>query len=396
MVGLTGASTSPPRAESRPRAMNHWRDRTLADMLGANGLADTREHPLPTDGWSGASFTRIEHDARAFVVKRTSAARDWIVRATRDTTIREGWLAGAMGADRPWLGTAAGGLASAYLGAAADPAGPAGTAAILMPDLTDALAAWQRRAGTPVLTGRACDDLIVAMASLHALPWSEILTTEAAHVGDPAPPWCPLPERLTLLTPRSASSYETAGERVAEIFLRGWAGFERRASTAARDLVARLADDPAPLVAALERLPSVGLHGDLKLANAAYLDDGRVAFIDWQMTLRAPVAVELGWFLVTNSAELPQPPTVLLAGYHEAIGVAAGRWRFAGRHPGRDDLIGDWATQTDLAMIVGLLLRGWRKGMDAEAGIALGSGTSAVDDLAWWCDHAVAAADRRL
>ena len=47
-------------------------------------------------------------------------------------------------------------------------------------------------------------------------------------------------------------------------------------------------------------------------------------------------------------------------------------------------------------MIVGLLLRGWRKGLDAEAGAILGSGVAAADDLAWWCDRAVEAADRRL
>ncbi len=47
-------------------------------------------------------------------------------------------------------------------------------------------------------------------------------------------------------------------------------------------------------------------------------------------------------------------------------------------------------------MIVGLLLRGWRKGLDAEADTALASGVRAADDLAWWCARAVEAADRRL
>ena len=52
--------------------------------------------------------------------------------------------------------------------------------------------------------------------------------------------------------------------------------------------------------------------------------------------------------------------------------------------------------QDDLAILVGLLLRGWRKGLDAEAGITLASGVSARDDLAWWCERAVEAADRVL
>ena len=59
-------------------------------------------------------------------------------------------------------------------------------------------------------------------------------------------------------------------------------------------------------------------------------------------------------------------------------------------------LVGDWEAQVDLTWIVGLLLRGWRKGLDAEAGATLASGASARDDLAWWCRAALDAAERRL
>ena len=58
--------------------------------------------------------------------------------------------------------------------------------------------------------------------------------------------------------------------------------------------------------------------------------------------------------------------------------------------------IGDWDAQVDLTWIVGLLLRGWRKGLDAETETILPSGVSAADDLAWWSRRAVEAADRRL
>ncbi|MGK2851688.1 MAG: hypothetical protein ACSLFN_12355 [Candidatus Limnocylindrales bacterium] len=47
-------------------------------------------------------------------------------------------------------------------------------------------------------------------------------------------------------------------------------------------------------------------------------------------------------------------------------------------------------------MIIGLLLRGWRKGLDARAGARLASGIDAADDLAWWGERAVDAAGRRL
>ena len=63
---------------------------------------------------------------------------------------------------------------------------------------------------------------------------------------------------------------------------------------------------------------------------------------------------------------------------------------------GTEATIGDWNAQVDLAWMVGLLLRGWRKGLDTEAGLVLGSGVTAADDLAWWCDRAVEGASRHL
>ena len=157
-----------------------------------------------------------------------------------------------------------------------------------------------------------------------------------------------------------------------------------------------LDEDPAPLVAALGRLPSVGLHGDLKLANVALLPEDRVGFIDWQMTLRAPIAVDLGWFLVSNSGSIPAGPESIVAEYRTALEWDSGRWAFGDDANDFAGLTGDWDAQADLTWIVGLLLRGWRKGLDAEAGVILPTRTSAADDLAWWCRRAVEAAQRRL
>ena len=122
----------------------------------------------------------------------------------------------------------------------------------------------------------------------------------------------------------------------------------------------------------------------------ALLDDGRVALIDWSMMSLAPVAVELGWLLVSNSASLPIEPEAVLARYRDVAGrVARTGLRLGPRWPdadprarrrstlpprGLDPTIGDWDAQRDLTWIVGLLMRGWRKGLDAEAGIVLGSG----------------------
>ena len=263
--------------------MTGWRDRPLAELLAAFRLDGIPERPFPADGWSGSTFSTLERDGERFVVKRVSPERDWIVRATHDDEIREAWLAGVGLRSQDWLPGAAGRVTVPYLGAAID---EDGSAVILMPDLSTELVAWERPTHEPALGPEATDRLLDRIAFLHSLPWSEVLMAQRERAGAPAPPWCPLPERLTLLTRRSAVAYAAAGNPVGEIFLRGWDGFDRHATPAARDLLGRLGDDPEPLVRALGQLPSVGLHGDIKLANVALFDDGGVAFIDWQMTLR--------------------------------------------------------------------------------------------------------------
>jgi aminoglycoside phosphotransferase (APT) family kinase protein len=217
------------------------------------------------------------------------------------------------------------------------------------------------------------DGVLAALAALHAAPWHGALPRDF--------PWTDLRRRVLLLTRRAAARYEAAGNPVGRRFLDGWDAFDRRAPAAASEVVAALTADPEPLFAALTRLPTAGLHGDLKLGNAGLGEDGTVWLIDWQMTLVAPIAVELGWFLVCNVAGLPVPPDDVLERYRRSA-VLSG-----------DDA---WAAQRDLALVVGLLLRGWRKGLDADAGLVTACGWSAVEDLDWWGRAAAEAATRRL
>lgn len=333
-----------------------WNDRQLIHLLADNGLADAAEEPFPNDGWSGSQLTLLRRGETRFVLKRTSAAADWIVRATRDRALREAVVAAG---ELPLPE----GVIGPYFGAAADGLG----AAILMPDLTGALFDWEQPIGVDDL-----DRVLRNVAALHA---------SSPEMGIKFP-WCPLRERIELLTRRSAERYRANGLAVGQRFIDGWDAFDRQANLAARDLVGRLTADISPLLAALDRLPAAILHGDLKLANVGFRGDEMV-LIDWQMTARAPVAVELGWLLVSNVAALPEPPDAVLERYREAAATA-----------GVD--LGDWDAQLDLTWIVGLLLRGWRKGLDAETATPTGWGASGSDDLAWWSRKAVEAADRRM
>ena len=315
------------------------------------------------------------------MLKRTSWAVDWIARSTRDHALREGFIAATpLPLPEP--------LVAPYLGAAAD-----GTAvAMLMPDLSDSLLGWELGEGRR--TRRGIERILAAVARLHAAPWPI-----AATPG----PGLRLADRAagrTAAAPRASVRCATGGRWRR----RRRAGSSRagRPSTGGRrrprsSSCARLDADPGPLLAALDELPATGLHGDLKLSNVAPLADGRIALIDWQMTMLGPVAVELGWLLVGNSGVLPDRPEAVLDAYRGAVAALEGEVIQVGRpirrprrayppdalaavvgedEPARfrpaDAVLGDWALQVDLAWIVGLLLRGWRKGATPRQGRSSG------------------------
>ena len=350
-----------------------WARRPLSDLLAEHDLDRVEEQPFEHNGWSGAQLTLLRRDGAIYILKRSSWAMDWIARSTRDHAVREAVVA----ADPVELPAP---LSSAYLGAAAD----GGTAAILMPDLSAELLPWDGTrsggAAVQVIDDATLERVLAAAAALHAFSWAD------ARQGRPDPrwPWCPLRERIELLTPAAARRHRAGGLAAAERFLTGWDAFDRLAPPAAVALLRDLGRDASPLLASLGRLPATGLHGDLKLANVAIRTDGTISLIDWQMTTLGPVAVDLGWFLVSNVNQLPAAADVILGRYLAAAARA------------ERDVVADADAQFDLAILVGLLLRGWRKGLDAEADEVLPTGASAADDLAWWCDRALAAARRRL
>jgi hypothetical protein len=258
-----------------------------------------------------------------------------------------------------------------------------------MPDLTGVLFDWDKP-----ISDADLEQVLAGVAALHAIPW----TFDGAFsnvLGDPAfpdgRPWCPLLERITLICRQSLERTGPTRDAVAERLLPGWDAFDRLAPTAARDLIRMIGDDPRPLIDVLEAQPQTLIHGDLKLANVGIAADGAIEVVDWQMVTIAPIAVEIGWFLVANVASLPAAPDAVIGRYRAHLARSCGDLE-DGRLGG--STFGDQGVAA--AILVGLLLRGWRKGADTEAGVIHASGVSAADDLAWWCERAVEAADRIL
>lgn len=326
-------TTSKERSLSAPHA-------NAAALLAAHGLAGAREAPFAHKGFSGATLTRLRRgDGASFVLKRMSIESDWIMRATEDESCREAAFAAASivlpdGVRTPTLGTAL------------DDDGHA----LLMHDISD------RLLPQGAIVASTLDAIIARMAELHTLPLP----------SPDALPWCGIRQRLTLLTPATAPIAEAYGAPVTRDLINGWSLFERHAPPDVAALIRSLSGEPTPLLRALDALPNALLHGDLKLDNIGIDSEGRLWLIDWAMTLLAPPAVELGWFLAMNSRRIPRSLDDVMSHYAAKAQTA------------------DRERHDALTVLCGLLLRGWRKALDAEEG--------QPDDLRWWCDRAREAA----
>jgi len=166
------------------------------------------------------------------------------------------------------------------------------------------------------------------------------------------------------LTPKGAEIAKGMGaERIADDILMGWQAFARLAPPGAVRLIRELRSDFSPMTRALRKLPTKLLHGDLKLDNIGIEPSGRIWLIDWAMSLTAPAAIELGWFMAVNSQRLATSLDEILAIY--------------AREANLSPLVRD--RHDALAALCGLLLRGWRKALDARDG--------KPEELAWWCDR---------
>jgi thiamine kinase-like enzyme len=291
-------------------------------------------------GFSGARIYKQSNDeGSSFVVKVTSARTDWIMRATSDERCREAVLA-----EVPCLGDDR--IDSPAIGSAQD--GP--VFSILMEDISDHLLSNER------LTRHQLETILSGMARLHSLKPPD----------GPDFPWCSIEDRLTLFMPDTA---KLARFRIADDILRGWELFFDRVPSGIGDLVRSLFDDISPLAQALGFLPNCFLHGDLKLDNIAIRPDGTLSLIDWSMVMTAPAPVDLGWFLAMNSRTLPISLDETISTYMS--------------HAKIEDSFRE--IHQSLTVLCGLLIRGWRKALDAELG--------EPSELLWWCRRASSASN---
>jgi hypothetical protein len=309
--------------------------RSVAALLSRHGLHDVEWRPLVHMGYSGSTLmTCRDRAGRSWVLKRSSLRKDWIMRATRDRHGREYRLATE---DKPpW---------EAIRSAAVDGARSRSDFYVLMVDISDHMPTGQ--------LARADVEAIVArMVELHVQP-----IIGRSDYG------CSLEDRLLLLTRGVAAlPRHQDAHGLVDTVASGWEIFEAVAPRPVRELIRAVRDDFEILSLGLQTLPVTWLHGDLKLDNMGLDADGVLWLIDWALAVRAPACVELGWFIAANSHRLTVGPQEVLDLYTNAAIPEHHRER-----------------HVCMTALCGLLLRGWRKALDAQS-------RDRRQEFAWWCE----------
>jgi hypothetical protein len=305
-----------------------------------------REPLGPTaEGLSGASFERVELDGRSYVIKRLSPETDWVMRAAKDTGIpyvaklhTAGVFARLQGID------------AAIVDIAHDPT--SGALEILMQDESAAFL----RDSDPITADQHAV-MLGAMAGLHAQTWGWMDSWGLTPPG----------VRYQLLSPNFAEAEAARGplHGVPAAIAPLWTRLAETAP-ALHAVLAALAHDPAPLVAALATTPRCLVHGDWKGGNIGIRPDGTVVLVDWAFPgIDAPLG-DLAWYLAVNCDRLPETKERTVERYRESLegrGIETEGW---------------WDQQLALSLLGGAVQMAWNKCEQAE-------------ELAWWGDRVLEA-----
>ncbi len=318
-------------------------------------IAGATERTVLTEGAgkSGARLERLVIGGRPYVLKHLDLAQDWTMRAS-------GCLPGAplVAWERGLLARLPGCFNQPIVGVCPEaghgPA-PSGGCALLMRDVT----AWLVPVSDEPIGLEQHLRFLAHMAALHAAFWA--CGNECEVV--------PVMHRYLELSPWLASAEAFVGSEhlVPRLVGEGWPRLAEVAPAAA-EIVAPLARDPGPLVAALEATPQTFVHSNWKLDNLGTDDQGRTVVLDWEQPGRGAPLSDLAWYLAINCRRLPQGKLDAIAAYRQALeahGISTEAW---------------WDRQLALCLLGALVQFGWEK--------ALGGYD---EELEWWERQAVGA-----
>jgi hypothetical protein len=338
-------TTPTPRAAiaARRGATRNPEPSVDALLAGATSRAPFH-HP---DGKSGSRFERVDIDGRPHVLKVMHVDDDWIARSLGDLGCRQVtvWASGLL--DRlPAT------IDHAVVGAARGFGRNGWGAALLLRDVGARLVPE----GDDVVPAEQHAAFLDQMAELSARFWG---WSDDVGLTPPTIRW-------TFCGPEMLAVERARGwpDEVPAIAERGWRAFADRAPADVQTVVDAVRHEPELLVNAVAATPWTFLHGDWKMGNLGTHADGRTILLDWSYPGAGPACHDLGWYLATNRARLP-----------ESKEDAIGRFR-RGLQANGVDTAGWWEQQLQLCLLGTVVQLGWEK--------ALGD----ADELGWWTDRA--------
>jgi hypothetical protein len=335
---------------------------SLSSLTGQR-ITSVRCQPLQAANAKSGSRLQVvetnEGQGPRFILKQTSLAWDWIMRATEDHLCRSVtlWQYGLF--DRLPPETEHGVLACAL-----DEQGWA----ILMQDVGPALLPYTR------FSEAENAFFMEAMAALHATFF------EAPELTDPRLNLCQPQHAYTMFSP--ATGYREIGgtDEIPQRILEGWELLPSLVEPDVTEVIQTLLADPQPLCEALSRYPSTLVHGDWRHANQGLRQEEqpRLILLDWQLAVVAPPALEIGRCMTTNSALLPVSKEATIELYRQQLARRLGdRFRESW-----------WRPQLELGLLGGFLQDGWAVALKATHWYV---GANAREhwqaDLQWWSEQ---------
>jgi hypothetical protein len=338
----------------------------LGRVLGAR-VDSIERSPLKVEHYSGNTLEAVGamRDGKPvrFVLKRFSYERDWVMRRTHDTRVRESALYREGVYARfpeqcrvPVIATARDGDSWATL--------------------MDEVGAWLAPLDAAPIPLADLEGYLRGLAAFHT-----------RFLGDESLAGTPiglssLVDFISILSPEGARREIEAGGAgpVLERCVRGWEIFAESAPPAAVRIVSALHRDPAPLVEALRAAPSTLVHGDYKLANLGQ-HGGQTVILDWQDAAFGPPLLDLGYFLAIHAARLPVSKEETAERYRAGLGACGYRYPEHG-----------WERDLALGLLAGGAMRlMWLKALGAASD---DPAVRALDraELGWWAAQIVRAA----
>jgi hypothetical protein len=339
---------------------------TLSRLVGCP-IVSARRLPLAGgDSASGSSFLAIETNSGQgprFVVKLSSPACDWIVRATEDCRGREilVWTTGLLDRLPPEI-------THPVIACARDEEGWA----ILMHDVSDQLI--PDSLGVSLITEADHRRYLDALAALHAAFWGQ------SEIVDPALGYCSPWHRYMVFSPATGEREAAHTNENVRWIREGWPLFLALIAPDVAALLRQLLADPTPLCTAMARYPQTVLHGDPRCANIGIAPSPwpRVVLLDWHFVGPGVPAVDLAWYLASIRSRAPVPNESIISWYRERLAQRLGS-RFEEQW---------WLPQLELSLLGEVVRRGWVLGWFAAHHPNAALREWAGQSVGWWSARA--------